>query len=99
MQLPGALLGPSSKKEKKPPPKKFLVFREMEPSSSNIKQFLTFYETKTQKNSLYFREMKFSISNIFSKENFLIFSENKIPKKLLLFSQEKAFPFFRKLKP
>ena len=39
MQLPGALLGASSKK-KSPPRKNFLIFQEMKFYSSNIKKFL-----------------------------------------------------------
>ena len=42
MELPRVLFSPSSKNEKNPPRKKFLIFHEMELSSSNIKKFLYF---------------------------------------------------------
>ena len=42
MELTRVLFSPSSKNEKNPPRKKFLIFHEMELSSSNIKKFLYF---------------------------------------------------------
>ena len=43
------------KKKKSPPSKKFLTFRKIELSCSNIKKFLKFQETKTLKKLLHFR--------------------------------------------
>ena len=63
----------------------------MELSCSNIKNFLIFQETETLKNSLYFREMKLSSSNIFSKETFSYISGKRNLKKFLLFSGNETF--------
>ena len=55
MQLPGALLDPSSKNKKNPPRKKFLIFWEMELSDLKIEKFLIFSQKKA---FLIFREME-----------------------------------------
>ena len=43
MELPRVLFSPRSKNKKNPPRKKFLIFHEMELSSSNIKKILIFF--------------------------------------------------------
>ena len=51
MELPSALLGPSSKNKKHPSPKKFLLFKETKHSSPIIKRFVIFlsFQPKLEK--------------------------------------------------
>ena len=59
------------KNRKKSPLKKFLYFRKMELSGSNMKKFLIFQETKTLKSFLYFKLER--IKNFTPKKNSLYF--------------------------
>ena len=47
LQLPGTLSGSKLKKQKNLPPKKFLIFQEMELSSSIIREVLIFLKMRT----------------------------------------------------
>ena len=97
MELPSALLSPSLKNNKIQPEIKFVTFREMELSSSNIKKILMFsyilgngtfkpklekIKNPPRKKFLIFREMELSSSNT---REFFMFS----PKKVLYFGKQK----------
>ena len=62
MQLPRALLSPSSKKKKKSTPSKTRLFQEKELSSPKIKKFLIFSQEKL---FLYFKKQNFSGNGTF----------------------------------
>ena len=83
--LPGALPRPSPKKQKiekikKSPRKKFLLFQEMELSSSNIKTILIFPEINTalfdlNAQNIYLKKFLISFLKKPTLKNFLIFPE------------------------
>ena len=100
MQLPGAFLDPSSKNEKNPPRKKFLIFQKSKLFSSNIKEF---QETEAPKKIPYISGNQNPRKAFYISENrvfqfvprkFVILQKTKIPKKLLILSQKKAFLIF-----
>ena len=62
MQLPRALLSPSSKKIKKSTPSKIRLFQEMELPSPKIKKFIIFSQEKL---FLYFRKQNYSENGTF----------------------------------
>ena len=70
-------LSPSSKNKKSPPRKKFLIFRETELSSSNIKKNLVFSQKKA---FLISREME-------TPKKIPYISRNVSPKKMLIFQE------------
>ena len=77
------------KKKKKFTPKKFLIFRKMQLSHSNIKKFLLFWETKTLKTFLIFT----------GNETFLkvfYISGNGNPIELFIFPETELFLYIRK---
>ena len=83
-------LSPIPKSKKKPPRKKFLIFQEMELSSSNIKKILIFSEMKPCSFQPW--------ASKFSLKKFLIFFLKKLAlKKFLIFSQKNAFLIFSKM--
>lgn len=74
MGVAGGLFGSSLKNIKNLPPENFLHFRDMEFSSSNVRNLIIFQETETLKILLIFSQ----------KKTFLILREKGIPKKLLM---------------
>ena len=76
------LFGPSSKNKKKSTPKKFLIFREIELSCSNIKKFLIFS----------------FISGNGNPKKLLTPQETETPKKIFIFPRKKACLIFPETK-
>ena len=69
-------------------PKKFLIFREMELSCSNLKKFLIFSQKKKRKLFLYFGKCNFLIfQKTKTPKKFIIFQKTEIPKRILLFQE------------
>ena len=92
----------AGKSEKKFTPNKFVIFQEMEPSSSKIKKFLIFWEmelcSSKIKQVLIFWEMELSGSNIFSKESFSYILGNENPEKIPYILGSGTFLYLRKWK-
>ena len=92
LELPSALLSPSSYKIKKSTFKKFLIFQGMELSCTKVKKFRKWnFIALLLRNFLYFLKRKFFL--YFKKWNFLIFQETQTPKNFLAFSYKKKKKF------
>ena len=88
LELPSALLSPSSYKIKKSTFKKFLIFQGMELSCTKVKKFRKWnFIALLLRNFLYFLKRKFFL--YFKKWDFLIFQETQTPKNFLAFSYKK----------